>query len=99
MYANTIAGFPASPPSTVGGPSGSHQYPFTADVPSGRTQKLSAGIIAVIVVASVTIVLGCFITILFYCKVIELRKPAPAEGPTNTLSITNRSGKIIFKVT
>ncbi|XP_073103201.1 receptor-like serine/threonine-protein kinase ALE2 isoform X2 [Elaeis guineensis] len=89
-------GFPSSPPSAVGGPTGSnigsHQYPFTADVPTGRTQKLSAGIIAVIVVASVTIVLGCFMTILFYCKVIDLRKRAPAEGPTNILSITKRSG-------
>ncbi|KAG1361461.1 hypothetical protein COCNU_09G009240 [Cocos nucifera] len=92
-------GFPSSPPSAVGGPTGSnpvdtgsHQYPFTADVPTGRTQKLSAGIIAVIVVASVTIVLGCFMTILCYCKVVDLRKAAPAEGPTNTLSITKRSG-------
>ncbi|XP_038970902.1 receptor-like serine/threonine-protein kinase ALE2 isoform X2 [Phoenix dactylifera] len=92
-------GFPSSPPFVVGGSTGfglgdtgRHQHPFTADVPTGGTQKLSAGIIAVIVVASVTIVLGCFITILFYCKVIKLSKPVPAEGPTNSLSVAKRSG-------
>ncbi|XP_065006915.1 receptor-like serine/threonine-protein kinase ALE2 isoform X1 [Musa acuminata AAA Group] len=92
-------GLPSSPPSVSDGstefrPSnnGNHQYPFTADVSSGRARKLNAGIIAVISVSSFTLILACIGIVLFILKWKNLRQPSPPQGSAVTQSDTGRSG-------
>ncbi|XP_039123747.1 receptor-like serine/threonine-protein kinase ALE2 isoform X1 [Dioscorea cayenensis subsp. rotundata] len=89
-------GLPSSPPgnaSSAFGPSGSHEYPFTANVLSGRSQKMNARTIAVIVLSVFIFVLVCFgVT----CVLLKWRKfsgrSASTAGPAFTLPVTKRSG-------
>ncbi|XP_020113324.1 receptor-like serine/threonine-protein kinase ALE2 isoform X4 [Ananas comosus] len=92
-------GLPSSPTSvpreTVGfGPSGTgiDKYPFTADVPTSRTRKLNAGIVAVIVVSSCTVILACVGVVLFVLKWRKLGRPPSVVSPAITQSIPKRSG-------
>ncbi|WOL12919.1 receptor-like serine/threonine-protein kinase ALE2 isoform X2 [Canna indica] len=91
-------GLPSSPPSTPGGSigvgpadNGDHQYPLTADVPTSKTQKLNAGVIAVIAVSSFTLILACIGIILFILKWKKIERP-PAPVDSIPQSLTRRSG-------
>ncbi|XP_072995929.1 receptor-like serine/threonine-protein kinase ALE2 isoform X2 [Typha latifolia] len=92
-------GLPSSPPSISRAPTGfspgstgSNQYPFTADVPNGKSQKLNAWIIAVIAISSFTLILACIGVILFVLKWRKLGRPPNAVSPAITPSNTKRSG-------
>ncbi|KAJ0963670.1 hypothetical protein J5N97_028792 [Dioscorea zingiberensis] len=91
-------GLPSSPPtldeSSASGPAGSHQYPFTANVPSSmRTQKMNARTIAVIALSAFMLVLVCSGVTCFLLKWRNSsERSATTIGPAFTSPVTKRSG-------
>ncbi|XP_020273750.1 receptor-like serine/threonine-protein kinase ALE2 isoform X2 [Asparagus officinalis] len=90
-------GLPSPPPSSFGrsasGPSepGSYQYPFTANVPTDKTQKMNNRIIAVVALSSLILLLLCLGFVIFVLKAVKLGKPATTLGPASS-SIARRPG-------
>lgn len=92
-------GLPSSPPSMPGGSSGfgasgtgSRQYPFTANVPDGISQKMNSRIIAVTALSSFILILVCFGVVFTIWKWKKLGRPPTTVGPAITPSITKRPG-------
>jgi len=95
-----MTGLPSSPPpsqfqgSSSSEPSeaGRRQYPFTANVSTGTSQKMNARIIAVVALSSFILLILCLGLVIFVLKAVKSKKPAPAPA---TSLVARRSGKLI----